>query len=107
MDRIESIKKIIAEELGHWNRLHRDEKNQDEKTKLHGACCELLMYEGFPERITTEYLRGQYRMALGRTKNLELKDRELDLVARNRAVKVCAAITKSGKRIKALDKKTE
>lgn len=107
MDRLEQIKDIIAEELGHWARLHSAETDPEEKIKLHGAVCELLMYAGFPDKITADYLRDQYKIRLERSKTPALSNRDLDLTARNRAVKACAAIIKLGRRIAALDKKTK
>jgi len=107
MDRTELVKDILSEELRYWNKLRAAEKNPEERIKLHGACCEILMYAGFPERITTEYLREQYRTKIARTKNPAIKSRELDLIARNRAVKVCAAIARLGNRIKSIDKKAK
>ena len=103
MDNIEQVKNILAEELGYWNNLKKNEADPTEKTKLHGACCELLMYAGKPELITAEYLRERYKAVLLRSKTPDLKNRELDLIARNRAVKVCMAIARLGKKIKILE----
>ena len=111
MDRLEQVKDILSEELHHW--MVRKSFlcwTPEEKTKLHGACCELMMYAGFPEKITAEYLRERYRMKIGRTKKAATKNHETDLVARNRAVKACAAIQRLGIRIKimeeSIDKRT-
>jgi len=103
MDKLEETKNIIAAELGYWTRKREDEKDLDEKIKLHGACCEIMMYAGFPDKITADYLRGRYKIRKARADSPDLPDRALDLVARNRAVKACAAIIKLGKKINELE----
>lgn len=102
---IDQIKELIAQEIGFWNRL-RSEAEPEEKVKIDGAISELLMYAGHPEEITSDYLRERYRQKQARIKNPEIKNRELDLLARNRAVKAKAAIERLGKAVAAIDKTT-
>lgn len=98
----EEIITIIAEEIASWKQ-KEFEADDSEKYKYHGAMCELMRLSGRPDQITTEYLREQWKESRRRSKVSEIENRELDLIARNRAVKACDAIAVLAKRISALD----
>lgn len=104
MIRSDEVKEIIAEEIALWTEKHKAEPDAKEKIKIHGAISLLMVLAGIPGQITREFLINEYNYYKRRAENAEIRDRELDLIARNRAVKSCEAIVSLGKRIVELDK---
>ena len=104
LTRSDKVIEIIADEISIWAGRHKAEPNGKEKIKIHGAICTLMVFSGIPSQITREFLLQEHKFYKERAENGETKDRELDLIARNRAVKSCEAIVSLGKRIVELDK---
>ena len=101
--RSEKVKEIIAEEISLWTERHKAEPDGKEKIKIHGAISLLMVLSGIPNQITREFLLQEYKYYKRRAENAEIKDRELDLIARNRAVKSCEMLVSLGKKIAELE----
>ena len=102
MNRSEKVKEIIAEEIFSWKMKHK-EVSISEQIKIRKAINVLMLLSGKPDEVTVGSLRKEYGMHKKRSETAELPDRELDIIARNRAAKACKAIAVLGKRIKELD----
>ena len=103
-DRSEKVKAILSDEISYWQK-RKAEAVGDEVVKIRGAIEFLMMKSGKPETITAEALREEFKLQKVRAGTAEFKDREFDLIARNRAVKICEAVIRLGKIIVSLDGK--
>lgn len=98
------MEQLINSELDYWRKKKR-ESTGEESVKIDGAIAELLHYE--PENVNRDYLAKRYKRKLKRSKTPRLKNRALDLIARNRAVKACESIARLGRKVSELDKTKE